>query len=54
MRRFNVLAVSRGYAPLEPPSEDVGGAFQAAGVPIATDGPLGTRAMSGASSHAPS
>lgn len=43
-RRFNALAPSRGYAPIDPPSEeDIGSAFQAASVPINTDGPLGTR-----------
>ncbi|APR77765.1 Hypothetical protein A7982_03112 [Minicystis rosea] len=43
-RRFNMLAPSRGYAPVDPPSEDVTSAFQAASVPITPDGPLGTRA----------
>lgn len=50
VRRFNALATSRGYAPLDPPHEDPSGAFQAPGVPIVTEGPLGTRAPS---SHAP-
>jgi homoserine O-succinyltransferase len=50
VRRFNALAASRGYAPLEPPSEDVSDAFQAAGVPISTDGPLGTPATRPATS----
>jgi homoserine O-succinyltransferase/O-acetyltransferase len=54
VRRFNALAVSRGYAPLEAPSEEVSTAFKAAGVPITTDGPLGTcaRAASGTSGGA--
>lgn len=43
IRRFNLLAPPRGYAPLDPPSEDVSDAFQASAVPITTDGPLGTR-----------
>jgi GMP synthase-like glutamine amidotransferase len=43
VRRFNLLAASRGYAPLSPPSEDVSQAFEAASVPITPDGPLGTR-----------
>ncbi len=43
VRQFNSLAPSRGYAPLDPPSEDVSSAFQATAVPITTDGPLGTR-----------
>ncbi len=42
-RNFNDLAQSRGYAPVDPPSEDVSTAFQAASVPITTDGPLGTK-----------
>jgi GMP synthase-like glutamine amidotransferase len=42
-RHFNELAVSRGYAPVGAPSEDVSGAFQAPNVPITPDGPLGTR-----------
>jgi GMP synthase-like glutamine amidotransferase len=46
VRRFNELGVSRGYAPVAAPSEDVSGAFQAASVPITPDGPLGTRAPS--------
>jgi GMP synthase-like glutamine amidotransferase len=45
-RRFNLLAPSRGYAPVEPPSEDAVATFQAASVPISPDGPLGTRASS--------
>jgi GMP synthase-like glutamine amidotransferase len=43
VRRFNLLAPSRGYAPVAPPSEDVSGAFVAPSVPISPDGPLGTR-----------
>jgi homoserine O-succinyltransferase len=43
IRHFNVLAADRGYAPLDPPSEDVSSAFEAKAVPINTDGPLGTR-----------
>ena len=42
-RRFNVLAERRGYCELPPPSENVAAAFEAASVPITTDGPLGTR-----------
>ena len=42
-RRFNVLAERRGYCELPPPSENVAAAFEAATVPINTDGPLGTR-----------
>jgi homoserine O-succinyltransferase/O-acetyltransferase len=51
IRNFNALAPSRGYAPVDPPSEDVSGAFQAASVPITTDGPLGTRPGVHGSSH---
>jgi GMP synthase-like glutamine amidotransferase len=43
VRQFNLLAAARGYAPVDPPSEDVSAEFQAASVPISTDGPLGTR-----------
>ncbi len=43
VRQFNLLAASRGYTPVEPPSEDVSSAFQASTVPISPDGPLGTR-----------
>jgi len=43
VRQFNLLAPPRGYAPLDPPSEDVSAAFQATSVPISPDGPLGTR-----------
>jgi GMP synthase-like glutamine amidotransferase len=43
IRQFNLLASSRGYAPIDPPSEDVSSAFQASAVPINPDGPLGTR-----------
>jgi GMP synthase-like glutamine amidotransferase len=43
VRQFNLLGVARGYAPLDPPSEDVSDAFAAANVPINIDGPLGTR-----------
>jgi homoserine O-succinyltransferase/O-acetyltransferase len=46
VRQFNLLAPSRGYAPIDPPSEDVSGAFQAPAVPISPDGPLGTRVPS--------
>jgi GMP synthase-like glutamine amidotransferase len=46
VRQFNQLAPSRGYAPVDPPSEDVSAAFEAASVPITTDGPLGTRLVS--------
>ena len=42
-RRFNLLAERRGYCELPPPSENVAAAFEAASVPINTDGPLGTR-----------
>jgi GMP synthase-like glutamine amidotransferase len=42
-RRFNELAPSRGYAPIDAPSEDVSDAFKAADVPITPDGPLGAR-----------
>jgi GMP synthase-like glutamine amidotransferase len=42
-RQFNILAPSRGYAPLDSPSEDVSTAFEAASVPISAEGPLGTR-----------
>jgi GMP synthase-like glutamine amidotransferase len=42
-RRFNELAPSRGYAPIDAPSEDVSEAFKASDVPITPDGPLGTR-----------
>jgi hypothetical protein len=42
-RRFNLLAERRGYCELPPPSENVAAAFEAASVPITTDGPLGTR-----------
>ncbi len=45
-RQFNQLAPSRGYAPVDPPSEDVSLAFQAPTVPISPDGPLGTRVPS--------
>jgi homoserine O-succinyltransferase/O-acetyltransferase len=41
VRHFNALAGARGYAPLDPPNGEVD--FQAASVPITTDGPLGTR-----------
>ena len=53
VRNFNALAVSRGYAPIAPPSEDVGGAFQAADVPISTDGPLGKPLHEGGSASKP-
>jgi GMP synthase-like glutamine amidotransferase len=43
VRKFNLLAPSRGYAEVDSPSEDVSAAFEAAGVPISPDGPLGTR-----------
>jgi homoserine O-succinyltransferase len=42
-RRFNMLAERRGYCELPPPSENAAAAFEAAAVPITTDGPLGTR-----------
>jgi GMP synthase-like glutamine amidotransferase len=54
VRRFNALAAPRGYAPVDPPSEDVSAAFQAPTVPITPDGPLGTRpgvSASGAPAH---
>ncbi len=44
-RRFNLLAPSRGYVPLDAPSEDVSSAFAAVSVPIHSDGPLGTRLL---------
>ena len=45
-RNFNGLGPARGYAPIAAPTEDIGAAFQAASVPITTDGPLGTRPTS--------
>jgi hypothetical protein len=55
VRRFNLIAPARGYAPLDPPSEDVSDAFKAPTVPITPDGPLGTRPSvapaSGAQAH---
>jgi GMP synthase-like glutamine amidotransferase len=48
VRQFNSLAATRGYVPIDPPSEDVSGAFQAPTVPITPDGPLGTRPNSAA------
>lgn len=53
IRNFNTLAPARGYAPVDPPSEDVSGAFQATSVPITTDGPLGTRPGSPSPAHHP-
>jgi homoserine O-succinyltransferase len=44
VRRFNALGVPRGYASLEPPSEDVSGAFEAVGAPISPDGTSATSA----------
>ncbi len=49
-RRFNVLAERRGYCELPPPSENAAAAFEAAAVPITTDGPLGTRPTASSSS----
>jgi GMP synthase-like glutamine amidotransferase len=43
IRRFNMIAAARGYAPLSPPSEDVD--FQAASVPINPESALGTRTV---------
>jgi homoserine O-succinyltransferase/O-acetyltransferase len=54
VRQFNVLAGPRGYTPVDPPSEDVSLAFQAAGVPITTDGPLGTPVSSAPSASSAS
>ena len=42
-RRFNRLAERRGYCELPPPSENIAAAFEAATVPITTDGPLGAK-----------